>query len=430
MSFLLHRSREKNGTNLACCRTASLCNQSRDILNRASHAERSVTAANLLPNREQWSHALVPFLSRLPESSLALTTTFGGAIALIETFESSSPSVARDQEGQSLAIRIARYVTELLLDSITFDLNAGDMELVLIENLSLIVQLASDDISVHSLMPLWDAPRIDADVGLVDFVANAQTLLTRWFQRSSNAKLKSELKQSLLDGSKGDSASSYRYGRCFSTINAEDSELESMSQNAYIAQVKAILKSDQPFTATALLTSVPGGKEVTHLVNEILANTTVLDLENNREQILKLLIYLNATLQNHPAMVDEVPQQRSVFFVKHMVDILKSPDASIQTEILKSLHPVLPRINTIYGTFWSDIFQSIQTALEKANTSLELPLLGTSLRLLALLRKQFMQDGNDDLQDAWAEYRTPIAKNLIWLIGKLKGTCVVEIPLP
>lgn len=430
MSFLLHCFREKDGTNLAYCRVTSLCNQSKDILHRALDTERSVTVVGLLPSREQWSHALVPFLSRLPESSLALTTTFGGAIGLIKTFESSSSSVARDQEGQSLAIRIARYVTELLNDSIMFDLDIEGMELVLIENLSLVVQLASDDISVHSLMPLWDAPKIDSDNGLVEFVANAQNMLTRWFQRSPDPNLKVELKQSLLDGSKGDSASSYRYGRCFSTINAEDSELGSMSQNAYLAQSKAILKSDQPFIATALLTSVPGSKEITHLVNEILANTTGLDFKDNREQIFKLLVYLNATLQNHPATVEEVPQQRSVFFVKHMVDILKFPDASIQTEILKSFHPILPRINTIYGTFWSDIFQSIQTALEKASTSLDLPLLGTSLRLLALLRKQFMQDGNDDLQDAWAEYRTPIAKALIYLIGKLKGTCATTIPLP
>ena len=400
------------------------------MMNRALDSERSVTAAKLLPSREQWSHALDAFLSRPPESSLALTTTFGGATGLIKTFESSSPSVARDQEGQSLAIRIARYVTELLNDSITFDLDNEDVELVLIENLLLVVQLASDDISVHSLMPLWDAPKIDSDVGLVDFVANAQNMLAQLFQKSSNPNLKTELRQCLLDGSKGDSAFSYRYGRCFSTINAEDAELGSMSQNAYLAQMKAILKSDQPFIAMALLTSVPGSKEITHLVNEILANATGLDFEDNREQILRLLIYLNATLQNHPATVEEVPQQRSVFFVKYMVEILKYPDASIRTEILRSFHPILPRINTLYGTFWSDIFQSIQTALEKANTSLELPLLGTSLRLLALLRKQFMQDGNDDLQDAWAEYRTPIAKALIYLIGKLKGTCETTIPLP
>lgn len=420
--FSLRSCREEDGTNLAYCRIASLCNQSKDIFSRASDKEKLATAAKLLPSREQWSHAILPFLSRLPESSLALTTTFGGAIGLIKGNESFPQSVARDQEGQSLAIRVARYVTEMLNDNITFDLIAEDLELILTENLSLVVQLASDDISVHSSMPLWDAPEIDPDVGLFDFVANTQKVLAQWFQRSSNPHLKSALKRSLLDGSSGDSALSYRFGRCFSAINAEDCELGNVSQDAYNDRLKAILKSDQPFVSTALLTSVPGSKEITRLVNEILANTTGLDIEKDREQILKFLIYLNAIWQNLPNLVDEVPQQRSVFFVKHMVDVLKIPNTSIQTEILKSFHPVLPRINTIYGTFWSEIFQSIKTALEKEITSLELPLLGTSLRLLALLRRQHMQDGNDDLQDAWAEYRTPIAKTLICLIAKLKGT--------
>lgn len=87
---------------------------------------------------------------------------------------------------------------------------------------------------------------------------------------------------------------------------------------------------------------------------------------------------------------------------------------------------MLPYMNDIYGSHWSDIL-SYLTELWSGTKSLGtnpddlLPVLHASLKLLHVLRRlESNEDANDDLQDAWKEAEEAIARGLINLLKQAR----------
>lgn len=114
--------------------------------------------------------------------------------------------------------------------------------------------------------------------------------------------------------------------------------------------------------------------------------------------------------------VSDIPQQRFVFFVQHLVGHLETSVPSFAVaggQIMVVLSFILPALKEIYGPFWSSILDQIQMVGAQA----DLYALHASLRLLNLMRKSYMLESNDDLLDAWTEKKVAIA---IWLVGLLR----------
>ncbi len=133
---------------------------------------------------------------------------------------------------------------------------------------------------------------------------------------------------------------------------------------------------------------------------------------------------LNCIIQGQEDMISEVPQQRLVFFVKHIDSILREVKLShhVKTEIFKALIIILPPIKEIYGSFWAALIEFTQTGVSASNTPNddEVPFLHASLRLLATLHRLSTKESNDDLEDAWNENKASIANGLRALFSQLQ----------
>ena len=120
--------------------------------------------------------------------------------------------------------------------------------------------------------------------------------------------------------------------------------------------------------------------------------------------------------------VNEIPQQRLIFFVQHLIGQLENSVPSFTVargQVLVVLSFILPAVKEIYGPFWSVILDDIQ----KTGAQAGLYALHASLKLLKSLRRTSMLESNDDLLDAWSEKKTAVAEFLVDLLWQLEGKC-------
>lgn len=135
---------------------------------------------------------------------------------------------------------------------------------------------------------------------------------------------------------------------------------------------------------------------------------------------------LNCIIQGRENIISEIPQQRLVFFVKHIDKIFSEGKLSynVKTEVFKALTVILPLIRGIYGSFWAALIKYTQTAWSTTHTPVddEIASLHASLRLLVTLHRLSTQESNDDLEDAWNENKESISNSLLSLLSQLQRT--------
>ena len=236
-------------------------------------------AQDLLPSLIQWNAALAPFISRLPDPSLAITNAFGGSLSMISPSASDSAkmTIARDGDGNSAALRLAQYTTQIVKNTEIFDRAPPDLKTTVCKYLALILQLASDNLSVPESMPLWNSADPDTEFEMVEFIAEAQSLLGGWSHSkdSSTSEFISEVQKQLLDDSRGLTASSYYSGRAFSALTAETTEFQGPPLHINHGDwIKEFRTSDAVFVAAAYLTSATESEELFRLCNHLLTDLT------------------------------------------------------------------------------------------------------------------------------------------------------------
>lgn len=316
---------------------------------------------------------------------------------------------------------MVQYATKLIQATDIFAKATEEQKVILIRNLSLFLQLAGDNLSVLGSMPVWSVSEPDLESDIVDFIAEAQSLWASWLQETHYPELITNVQGQLLKDSSGLSAVAYYCGRACSAMKAEDIELHGHAPHHEILALKSLQKSPDIFMSMAVLTSIMEGKETMRLCNELIADLTGHAFNKDPSTGQHKLLLLNAILQRLDDLLDEIPQQRLIFFVKHIISELAQATIPIQTEMMKLLHFFLSPVKDIYGSFWADLFVLLQQIWTAPINDEALPSLHSSLRLLSLLRKQHMQEGNDDLLDTWTENKGPVAKGLVALMGKAQG---------
>lgn len=397
--------------------------QAQKILEQCSQDDKPAIIAELMPSPEQWARAFAPFISKSPNPSLAVTTSFGGAVELVAEHSSSISQIIYDSSGHSLALRMTGFVANFASNHEVFASISESQRITLCISLALLSELASDNISVQGSMPLWDSLVIESDIEVVDLVATVQLLLGKWLHESPRSDLTKNVRQQLFENSAGRSTMSYYHGRSYSSMTSEIYEKHGQIPNDNKDRLKAILKSEDHISAVAILSAAPESPEILRLCNELLAVLTGHNFEDEGSNGLRYLIYLNSILQSAPNTIEDIPQQRLVFFVKHIVDQVQSSPMACQAEVLRALRTVLPFIKEIYGSFWDTILVFLESTFGHIVTDETLPMLAGSLRLLSRLQKEDMQSGNDDLLDSWTEHRPAVAKASLRLVGKMKGRC-------
>ena len=249
------------------------------MLENSSSDDLPAMVQNLLPNLSQWNAALAPFISRVPDPSLAITNPFGGSLSMISLSSSDSAKspVARDGNGNSAALRLAQYTTQMVKSTGIFDSAPPELKATVCKHLALILQFASDNLSVPGSMPLWESADPDTESEMVEFITEAQSLLGGWSHSkdSSTSEFISEAQNQLLDDSRGLTASSYYSGRAFSALTAETTEYHGPSLNINHADlITECRKSNDVFVAAAYLTSASESEELFRLGNYLLTDLT------------------------------------------------------------------------------------------------------------------------------------------------------------
>lgn len=68
------------------------------------------------------------------------------------------------------------------------------------------------------------------------------------------------------------------------------------------------------------------------------------------------LVLLNIVLQTQDQVASSIPKHRLVLFVKHILEWCKGDSTSISTqaECCKALTKILPSVQDVYGSHWSE----------------------------------------------------------------------------
>lgn len=408
-------------------------------------------ATEVLPNHAQWSTALTPFLDNSPNVSLSITNPLGGAVYMIDGALSTKKALAqgsgRDIHGYSAALRMALYTVELIDSTNVFDHAVAEERAVIFQYLALITQIAGDNLSVSGSNDLWNSLSPDVDVEVTEFLSSAQRLLASWVQplRQGERDFAMMAQDWLLESSRGSSVASYYYARTYSVLAAEAIELYGhIPSGDEASQLRAMRKNSDVFYATAYLSKVLEPQGLLRLCNELVADLTGQDLHQNMQEgksaILSLpaptltligfrqLSLLNAVIQKQDDIAQAVPQQRLVFFVKHIISQMAEGSMSkpVLSEAFKTLAVILPVIKAVYGAFWGQIVdlmvKSWSVPIEQNDT--QVAPLHASLRICAALHKLAGDDPNDDLQDVWISERKPLVEGLLAVMRQLQGRVV------
>lgn len=398
--------------------------------------------ARLLPSAAQWAEASSLLLRTVPSLALAITNPLGTAMEFLNRSRPAagvlSESVPRDSDGFSTALRLVWFTTRLiqLTDILLHFSEDGKVNACI--GIALLLQLATDNMSVPMQNGLWNATSSEVEASIVDFIADAQGLLVSWLQEKH--QFVAIVQEQLLEDCQLSASASYYSARAYSGITIGIAELHGYAwahRSEDLGQV--VRKPSEPehfFKAMAILSSAPESNQLTKLANEFLADLTGHDFGKQQESgkyIIRhmqcsdlticvghqKLLYLNGISYGHQDIVAEVPKPRLVFFVKSLVTALGNlPSMSIRAEIMRALNTILPYIKETYNDFWSEILTELpktwSTSSIKSDESI--PLIHTSLRLLSTLRRLANEESNDDLVDSWKENEKATSDGLLGLL--------------
>ena len=383
---------------------------------------------NLIPKPAHWNVALAPFTTRLPNPSLAVTNVLGAATAIVRSDQSkvskaNTSFVSRDQDGRSVLLRILQYVTRVVQVTELLSQATEDQKLTLLQYVTLTIQLAGDNISVSGSMPLWITDDADVEAEISESIFEAQGLLAQWILAAPMSALVPCVQKQLLKDSEGFLTSAYYHARAYLTINDELAESKGQMAIANAADgIKAIRKSPNIFTNMVLLISCDR-KDAIKCCNEYLTDLTIqkFDMEDaeGQQEALRTLLFLNCLLRRPDELLHDIPQQRLIFYVQHVVSGLKAMAFDPAMEIVRSLTAVLPAIKEIYGSFWGVALDLTKSVRQYPLDDMHLPGHHACLRLCATLTKPHMLEANDDLVDAWMDRKQLIMKGLVKILEEI-----------
>lgn len=257
------------------------------MLKSSSRTDMPAMVLELLPSLTQWNAALAPFISRVPDPSLAITNAFGSSLSLISptSAESTKQTISRDGDGNSTALRLAQYTTQMVKSTDVLDNLTREQKTTIYKCMAIFLQFASDNLSIPGSMPLWESTDLDTESEIVDFVTEAQSLLGGWLHGQNPSTFESicEVQKQLLDESCGLTASSYYSARAYSALTAEIAELRGPTAHTDNGDmIKGFRRSSDVFAAAAYLTSASeSGEELFKLCNYLLTDLTGHDFRKN-----------------------------------------------------------------------------------------------------------------------------------------------------
>lgn len=422
-----------------------------DFITRQASQSNPEIISGLFPSANEWEEALLPLLEVSPPPALVITSPLGGALHLIEassTHRNSTLTLPRDAEGQCSALRVIRYVANLLqnlpITSLTESRRADTARLFC---LSLII--ANDNLSVSGANHLWSQYSPEMDAEMATLVSSMQSIVHSWVEELKDGYSQQTLSDSLQSflsatlvmlwiNSKGRGpqarTNAEAYGTLMSDIvethGPQPKESESLARKAIdlrkegeIMQLAALL-----YGRSADLSLTVVGKR---WCSELVADLTGLELNNKPDDAVFKLTLLNLLFGNISSGAKDIAKQRTVFFMRHVLPWLQiASSAKIQAETLNTLLHIVPNIIDLYGDHWSQMLAAIARCWSDApkldptrpESHTSLPELYYGLRLYNTLKAAAKaetedEEPNDDLVEALAESQQPLVEGLFNLLS-------------
>ncbi|MCJ1432310.1 hypothetical protein MMC27_001666 [Xylographa pallens] len=426
----------KNGVEIADSASlsiASLESEAIELLRHAAENEVELVAEALLPDEAQWTTALKPFFQHHPDPALAITNSLGGILQIFtrepEPGNDQVIEVPRDANGYSPALRMAWYVTALCASTDIFDVVTTNRRAITYHNMALFVQLATDQLSVSQLPGLWQNSEVDDDSKLITFIAENQSMVAKWSQRSSTTDIAfvEEARKRLLASTMGLSALAYYHGRAYTALKSEQEEKSgiTITDEKYLTTAQ---EASDPITAIVTLCSISDPKAVLYTCNRLIADLTGLAFTDNPAICLREVVLLNAAIRRLQEFdrLEELLQPRLVFFVKHIVMQLQSstPSLSIIAELFKALGVILQLIKDIYGSFWEEIMGFVINGCSRITKDKvsDISFTHATLRLYDTMKRlATTYSDNEDLTDSWAHAKLVADESLVKLMQSQTG---------
>ncbi|KAL8807885.1 MAG: hypothetical protein Q9200_004485 [Gallowayella weberi] len=419
---------------------ASLVDLAHKTLQQCDEQDKPALVADLLPDELRWQTALRPFFATPPNPSLAIMNFLSGALSLVRYTESPEV-ISYDKDGHSAAFRLFKYTSALVQTSDVFTHATVEQRARVAKYLGLILQIASDNLSIQSPCSLWQDHDTELEEDVVETISQTQSLMASWVSGSSPGSFIRTCLSDLLEESHGVSVRAYYSSRAYVSLTMEFDELHSTTDpDTWISQLSSARGSADTFTAVAVLSVIQDPAILTRTFNELLAGLTGNDFSKDGNATSNLIIF-NTTFNREEfrESLSNVPKQRLVFFVQHACKALVmtlgaiesfrtqaqlwNPALVIGAELMHSLNHLLPTLAETYGTFWEDTIENLTRtwSLPDIISDDGLPLLHASLRLHSTLRRTSTAGSNDDLLDAFQNTEASIATSMLSLLHLLQG---------
>ncbi|KAL2760229.1 hypothetical protein ACRALDRAFT_1053971 [Sodiomyces alcalophilus JCM 7366] len=412
-------------------------------------AAAAVSAEDLFPNTNIWMEQLQLFLHSDVNPSLAVTSSVGGAQALVQPEEvAAPPRLRRDREGRSIPARMAMYASKLLSSGVDIESLARPLLVEVLFLLYVSVHLVTDQITLMEENKLW------ANLTYRNSLAEASDFVS---ETRASLKTMVEKAEGWRDGS--DPASSGLIEDLISLMIQQAQKLtpmglyssralgeliESLTEQhgAPLAIDEKLSKFDimkaSPSTilgAVAMLSGFKGALESSKLVNT-LTNRLVSDiagLSAQADKTLLTLVLLNACAEVYETGELPVANNRLVFAVRQITSWLEDPiglSPALSAEICRALQKILPCIPEVYGPYWERTLEFCTTLWADASDDDmddAIPYIHASLKLFTTLES--LADPNDDLEDALKEVAETKSQALLKLLElpRERSTQPIEI---
>ncbi|KAL8709417.1 MAG: hypothetical protein Q9220_005800 [cf. Caloplaca sp. 1 TL-2023] len=417
----------------------SLVDLASKTLTECDDRNRSALSTEILPNESRWHALLQPFFAVNPNPALAIMNSLGSAVYMLDPARPQQ-SIVYDQAGHSAALRLFWFTSHLIQTTDIFERGPADRQACIFRYLAIVLQLASDNLSIQSPNSLWQEQEPEAEEEIAEIINQTQKVVARWVVEGSSTSFVSTALAQLLHNSSGESAFSYYSTRAYIALLADINEVQmDAKQELIIGDLKTARQSADTLKAAAMLSSVQKPATLTKTFNEYLAGLTGGDLLNSSRSLSDLIV-LNSILEREEIMdsLPSIPKQRLVFFVQHVSRLLLEvtvTDAlfdyntsSTATKIvccissMQALYHLLPVLSETYGSFWEDVIEVLIKLwlTEEVITDKQIPILHSSLRLYSRLRISSSRDSNDDLLDALNDRKASITKGMINVLHTLQ----------
>ena len=389
---------------------------------------------SLVPSSNVWMTELHHFL-RVPDRSLALTSSLGGAYFLIKDTGYSRPNIQRDRVGRSIPVRMAMYMSQLFSSDLDLSELPLQFRVELLFLLCITIELAGDQMTLGEPTGLWDTRHegaVEADVA--NFISSGRRAINTiasaangWRDGSlAEDSVVERLIQVMLEQTPEFTPIALYSAKALSGLLQSLSEAHGIPSNIEERFVKLDISKATPGTVLPAIAFITGFGEAlaTSATITKLCNKLVSDIAGafpSLESSLRVMVLLNACISVYESGAVPVEIRRQIFAIKQMTSWTDTPDEmspGLAAETCKGLHRIFPHVSQIYGPYWEQSIEFCITLWEKARRgdrlAARLPYLHSSLKLMTMM--ETLHPKNDDLKEALATHSRAVSEGLIGLL--------------